>query len=471
MVIPQYLPRLRPFAVGAVVLLLGGCASFSGDGGLDTVSSITRERTGQPVVFSKPGAGTAQAENAVSQLLSKPLTPDSAVHVALLNNRGLRASLAQLGIAEADLVQAGRMRNPGFSFTRITGDGVTEFDRGIMFDVVGLLTIPMRSKIEQRRFDIAKLQAASDAVSLAAETRRAYFNAVAAQQSAHYAQQVRASAEASAELAKRMAQVGNFSKLDQLREHAFYADATAQLARARYNATAARENLARLMGVWGARTSFSLPDRLPELPASPNNVDRIEAQAMQQRLDVQMAKLDTAITASALGLSKATGFINVLHAGYVNKNETSLPRENGYAIELELPIFDWGGARNAKAEAIYMQSVERTADTAIRARSEARQAYAAYRTSFDLARHYRDEVVPLRKTISEEVLLRYNGMLIGVLDLLDDAREQISTVNTAIEAQRDFWLADTDLQAALVGTGGSALQLAAQPSAAGAPAH
>jgi outer membrane protein TolC len=471
MVIPQYLPRPRAVAVCLALMVLGGCASFSKDGGLDAVSAVTRERTGQPVVFSKPGADTAQAENTVSHLLGKPLTPDSAVHVALLNNRGLQASLAQLGIAEADLVQAGRMPNPGFSFTRLAGDGVTEFDRGIMFDIIGLLTIPVRSKIEQRRFDIAKLQAASDAVSLAAETRRAYFNAVAAQQSAHYAQQVRASAEASAELAKRMAQVGNFSKLDQLREHAFYADASAQLARAQNNATAAREQLSRLMGVWGARMSFSLPDRLPELPASPNKVDRIEAQAMQQRLDVQMAKLDTAMTASALGLSKATGFINVLHAGYVNKNETGLPRENGYAIELALPIFDWGGSRNAKAEAIYMQSVERTADTAIRVRSEARQAYAAYRTTFDLARHYRDEVVPLRKTISEEVLLRYNGMLIGVLDLLDDAREQISTVNAAIEAQRDFWLADSDLQAAINGTGGSAQQLRDQSSAAVAPAH
>jgi outer membrane protein TolC len=337
-----------------------------------------------------------------------------------------------------------------------------------MFDIVGLLTIPLHSKIEQRRFDSAKLQAASEAVSLAAETRRAWFNAVAAQQSAHYAQQVRASAEASAELAKRMAQVGNVSKLDQLREQAFYADAIVQLAQAQLNATAAREQLSRLMGVWGARTAFSLPERLPALPSTPINIERVEAQAIQRRLDVQMAKLDTEMTASVLGLSKATGFINVLQAGYTNKSETGSPRENGYAIQLELPIFDWGGARNAKAKAIYMQSVERTAHTAIRARSEAREAYAAYRTGFDLARHYRDEVVPLRKSISAEVLLRYNGMLIGALDLLDDAREQISTVNAAIQAERDFWLADSDLQAAI---SGSALQLRQASSPDAGPAH
>jgi outer membrane protein TolC len=329
----------------------------------------------------------------------------------------------------------------------------------------------MRSNIEQRRFAIAKLEAASAAVSLAAETRRAYFNAVAAAQWAHYAQQVRTSAEASAELAKRMAAVGNISKLDQLREHAFYAEATTQLAQAQHKATTTREQLTRLIGVWGAQASFSLPDRLPDLPTAPNKVDRIEAQAMEQRLDIRMAKLDTEMTASALGLSKATGFINVLHAGYVNKNMTGEPRENGYAIELELPIFDWSGSSTAKAKAIYMQSVERTADTAIRARSEAREAYSAYRTTFDLAKHYRDETVPLRKAVSDEVLLRYNGMLIGVLELLGDAREQISTVNAAIEAQRDFWLAETDLQAAINGTGGNALQQREPSSAKAASAH
>jgi outer membrane protein TolC len=302
-------------------------------------------------------------------------------------------------------------------------------------------------------------------VRLSADTRKAWFNAVAAEQTVQYMEQVRTAAEASAELATRMAQVGNFSKLDQAREQAFYADATAQIARARHNATAAREQLSRLLGLWGEKTAFKLPDRLPHLPKTPNTINDIESQAMQQRLDVQMARRDAQVTASALGLSKATGFINVLHAGYKNKSVSDAPRENGYEIELELPVFDWGRSRTAKAEAIYMQSVHRTADTAIRARSEVREAYSAYRTSYDLARHYRDEVVPLRKKISDEMLLRYNGMLVGVFELLADARAQISSVNTAIEAQRDFWLTETDLQAAINGTGGASTQMRGQASA------
>jgi outer membrane protein TolC len=176
---------------------------------------------------------------------------------------------------------------------------------------------------------------------------------------------------------------------------------------------------------------------------------------MSQRLDLQAARRDAEATAGSLGLTRATGFINVFDAGYANKSTTGKPRENGYEIALELPIFDWGGARVARAEASYMQSVYRTADIAVRARSEVRESYSAYRTSYDIARHYRDEVIPLRKRISDEVLLRYNGMLASVFELLSDARDQVGSVNTAIEAQRDFWIADTNLQAAINGSGGA----------------
>lgn len=464
---PQSLSRSRPVVFILSTLLLTGCATFSADGGLDTVSSLTKERTGQALRQQKSEADRAQIETAVEQLLGKPLTADSAVQIALMNNKGLQASFADLGIAEADLVRAGRIGNPGFSFARMRGGDDIEIERSIMFDLVGLLTIPIRTNIEKGRFEQAKLQAAAEAVRVAADTRRAYFNAVAASQTAQYMEQVAEAAEAGAELGRRMEKVGNWSRLDQSREQAFYADAMTQVARARHNAVAAREKLTRMLGLWGNDAAFGLPQRLPELPDAPRDSTDFEAQAMQQRLDVQMAKRNAEATASALGLSRATGFVNVLHAGYANMSETGKPRANGYEIELELPIFDWGRSRTAKAESIYMQSVHRTADTAIRARSEVREAYSAYRTTYDVARHYRDEIVPLRKRISEEMLLRYNGMLIGVFELLADSRAQVASVNAAIEAQRDFWLAETDLQMALNGSGGAIAQMRTSEPAPG----
>ena len=461
MQLPPPLPAKpsRIAVIAAACALFAGCATFSPDGGMNAVSAMTKERTGQAL------PSVTQAHPVVlAELLAKPLTADDAVQIALLNNKGLHASLAELGVAEADLVQAGRMRNPGFHFSRLRGGDDVEIERGILFDLPGLLTIPIRSNIEQRHFEQAKLQAASQAVRLAAETRKAYFNAIAAQQAAAYAEQISIAAQASAELAQRMAKVGNWNKLDQAREQVFHAEATAQIARARHSATAAREQLTRLMGLWGENTAYRLPERLPDLPPSPNDIADLEAQAMKQRLDVQMARRDVEATASALGLTKATGFINVLDTGYINKSETGRPRSNGYEISLELPIFDWGGARVAKAESLYMQAVHRTADIAIRARSEVREAYSAYRTSYDLAKHYRDEIVPLRKKISDEVLLRYNGMLIGVFELLADAREQIGNVNAAIEAQRDYWLAETDLQMAINGSSTTIASLRVKPA-------
>lgn len=464
------IPPLRTIAAAAVALALSGCASFSKDGGLDAVSAMTAERIGQDLRLPQ-AADADPASPELARLLQSPLSADDAVRIALLNNRGLRASLAALGVAEADLVQAGRMRNPGVGFSRKSGGGETEIERSVMFDLVGLLSIPIRRDIEARRFEGAKLAAATSAVQLAADTRKAWFTAVAAAQSASYAEQVREAAQASADLAARMAQVGNLSRLDQAREQAFSAEASTQLARARHDATAARERLTRLMGLWGEHTTFQLPARLPELPGAAREPANIEALAMRQRLDVQLAKLNTQATARALGLSKATGFVNVLDAGYVNASTSGSPRENGYEIELALPLFDWGGARVARAEAIYMQSVHRTADIAINARSQVREAYSAYRTSYDVARHYRDEIVPLRKRISDETLLRYNGMLISVFELLADARAQISGVNAAIEAQRDYWIADTDLQATINGSGGATAGLAGASAADTAAAH
>ena len=217
---------------------------------------------------------------------------------------------------------------------------------------------------------------------------------------------------------------------------------------------AVRERLTRLMGLWGAQAQFKLPERLPDLPKAPNDLPDVEQTAMSQRMDVQAAKLGAEQLANNLGLTKATRFVNVLEVGAVRNSWnpiSDLPVQRGYTISLELPIFDWGTARVAKAEAIYMQAVNRAAETAINARSEVRQAYKGYRSSFDIARHFRDEIVPLKKRISEENQLRYNGMLIGVFELLADARSQIGSVQGYIDALRDFWIAQADLDMALIG--------------------
>ena len=467
----QRLRALTSF-IGATLAALGlaGCATSSSDGGIGAVRTLTQERLGSTLVLPAKGSDAAQAA-AVDALLGQPLTAEAAVQVALLNNRGLRASLAGLEIADADLVQAGRLVNPRFTFGNKRSSEAFTIDRTVLFNVMALIARPLAQEVAARQSGMAQLQVAADVLQLAGETRRAWVLAVGLQESVEYFEQVKLAADIGAELAVRMVNAGNFSKLARMREQAFQADATAQLVRAKQAAGIAREQMSRLLGV-AHPESLRLPARLPQLPAGPIEPVDAERIAMEHRVDVQIARRSAEALARNLGLTRATRFINVLEFGYANESAAGERRQNGYEIEVELPIFDWGDARLARSEATYMQSVHRAANVATTARSEVRERYQRYRAAYDLARQYRDEIVPLRKRIAEENLLRYNGMLIGVFDLLADAREQVATVNASIEALRDFWLADNELQLGLSGTSGSPGSLppiAMPPGAAAAP--
>lgn len=462
------LPSRRTVAALAVISLLAGCASFSKDGGFDAVGAAVKARTGETPTWVR---NTSEAESVAAEVkkrLDAPLGPDDAVRVALLNNRGLQAAYSSLGIAESELVQAGRWVNPGFSIGRLTRGDELEIERAFIFNLMSLFTMPRRVEIAEGRFEQAKLAAASEALNVAHEARRAWFEAVAARESLTYFEQVMTAAEAGAELARRMAGVGNFSKLQRMREQAFYADAAAQLARARQVTLASREKLARVLGVLEGADSLKLPERLPDLPQAPREATPLEAAALRDRLDVQSAKREAEALAASLGLTEATRFVNVLELKTIYNTESPRPPQKGFEVELRLPIFDRGDARLAGAQHRYMQAVHRTAQLAVNARSEVREAYGAYRTAFDLARHYREEIVPLRKRISEQNALRYGGMLIGVFELLADARQTSASVTAAIDAQRDFWLAEGALQLAL--TGRSPGSMAMGPSAAASPA-
>ncbi|SHN40122.1 Outer membrane efflux protein [Duganella sacchari] len=447
---------LYKLAGGAsLVLLLSGCASLSGDGGFGAAAGVSEARTGAKA--SVAGHLPRNDDDArvlaavIHEKLGQPLAADDAVQIALLNNRGLQASYWSLGVAEADLVQAGRLQNPVLDFKRSHGGGEVGIERTLTFNLIGLITAPMASRIEGRRYEQSKLLVANEALKVAADTRRAWVDAVASAQMASYAQQVEASAQASAELAERMRKAGNWSSLDQAREQAYHAQTLADVVHAQKAAVAAREKLTRLLGLSGEQAvNYRLPDHLPELPTAPRELADIEQTALNERLDIQAARLDTEQTASTLGLTRTTRFINVLDLGVV-RNSEGATATRGYELSLEIPLFDWGSARVARAEATYMQSVNLLAQATVDARSEARENYADYRASYDLARHYRDKVVPLRKQISDQTLLRYNGMLMSVFELLADAREQATAVSGYIAALKDYWTAQANLEAALGG--------------------
>jgi outer membrane protein TolC len=447
---------------------LTGCASLSPDGGSARVQQLVAPHLPQQeLAVARSEADRERAAQQVLRLLAEPLSADAAVQIALLNNRGLQARFAQLGLTEAETVMASRLPNPGFSFGRSRRGDEREIERGLHFNLAQVLALPWTAPLEARRFEQAQSATALAVLMLAADTRKAWIHAVAAEESVRYAAQVMQAAQASAELARRMAAVGNFNKLQQAREQGFLADAALGAAMAERQALAAREKLIRLLGLWGEpAANLKLPERLPELPTEPADQPDIESRAMAQRLDLQGARQAMAQLAANLQLTKSTRFVNVLELGLMHNSSNEEPRQRGWEISFELPLFDGGGARVAQAEAAYRKALHEAAELAVNARSEVREAYGQYRAAWDIAHHHTSEIVPLRQRIAEENLLRYNGMLIGVFELLADARVQIASVNAAIQAQRDFWLAQADLEMALIGKP----NLGAMPSAAATPA-
>jgi outer membrane protein TolC len=440
-----------------VTLLLSGCATFSSDAGMEVVSGIaaTELRKDALKIGSEKTAAAAQAR--VQKLLASTLSADAAVQIALLNNRGLQAAYNELGIAEAAAVEASLPPNPALSISRLSTPVELDIERRVAGDLLALATLPARANIAADRFHQAQLHAAEETLRVAAEARRHYYHAVASRQLVTSLNRASSAAETSAKLARQLGESGAMNKLDQARQQAFYIDITTQLIAARQRAASEREALIRSLGLSGKELEFKLPETLPALPRRLGTLPAVEAEAVRRRVDLKIARIEVDALAKSHGLTNATRFINLLDVAGVSRTQ----REGGGAsgtgggveVELQVPIFDFGEARLRQARESYAQAVNRLIEETVNVRSQARDAYRAYRSAYDIAIRYRDQALPLRQTISDEILLRYGAMQLDVFTLLTEARQRVAVNIAGIQAQRDFWLASTDLVAAVTGGG------------------
>jgi outer membrane protein TolC len=440
-------------------LLLSGCAAFSPDAGMSGVADVVANTIRKDVIAVRTVEDGERADVLVAQLLRRTLSVDSAVQIALLNNRGLQAAYNELALAEADAIEQSLPPNPTFSLSRITGGGGFEIERQVAGDILALATLPFRSEIARRRFHEAQLRAALETLRLAADVRRAYYQAVGSNELVVLLTETKTTAETIAQLSEKLGQTGGLNKLDQAREQVFYAEVTADLATARQQATSARERLARLLGVWDGQVDFKLSKALPSLPRSPKSLPNIEVEAIGRRVDLQMARIELDLLAKALNLTEATRFVTLLDLAGISR-KTKEPegtpfRQRGFDLLLQIPIFDGGEVRVRQAAESYNIAFNRLTEKAVNVRSEARDAYRAYRSTYDIAGHYQREVIPLRNIISDEAQLRYGSMQIDVFALLTEAKLRIAAQRASIDARRDFWLAHSDLQSAVDGGGRS----------------
>ncbi len=448
--------RWRPATVIAGALTLAACQTFSPDGGLSVAAGVAHQELRKDIVALRTQDDVSAAQARVAKLLKRPLTAETAAQIALLNNRGLQAAYNELGIAEAVKVRQSLPPNPAISISRLSGSVETEIDRQIVGNILALATLPARAEIAAGRFQQAQLTAALATLRVAAEARRAFYRAVAAQEVAGLLAQSTSAAATTEQLAKRLRESGAMNKLDQAREQAFHADLTTRLAAARQRAMSERERLIRVLGLSGRDLDFKLPGSLPVLPRHARTRLAVEREAVGRRIDLHIARLELQTLAKSYGLTKATRFVNVLDAGYADKITDDKVtgesvRDRGFAVSFEVPIFDFGETRVREAEQTYMKALNSLAQKAVVVRSEARNAYRSYRSSYDIASHYEREVLPLRKVVSDELMLRYGAMQVDVFTLLADARQSIAAKAAAVDALRDFWLASTELSAAMVG--------------------
>ncbi|MEN3793422.1 TolC family protein [Fulvimarina sp. MAC3] len=464
---------VRHLIIACLPLVFAGCVSatedFETDLGFSLVSGQTAQRLGKEAIWIQDRSQAAAARDRVNQLLaSRYVGIDAATQVAILNNKRLQATYADVGLSVADLWQEGLLANPTIS-VGYSGMGVGRtIESVVAANLTRLLTRERRLDVAEVRVLQAQLSAVDATLALAAETRRAWIEVVGAWEAVSSLNQAKTAADAAAELSRELGKTGAMPKADQAREQAFYAELTGQTAEARLAANLAKERLYRVMGVWGKDLDFEVPNALPSLPGSLKSYGAVEAEALKNRVDLQVARLELEALARSYGLTKATRYVSDLDlaAGVEVEKEVEETEDGGEesenvvsaAIEagIEIPIFDSGQARLRKAEFQYLKAANLLAAKAVDVRAEARAAYKAYRGRHEIARHYRSSVVPLRVTVEKESLLTYNGMITNTFDLLADTRAKLGAILTAEQAKRDFYLADADLVAAVYGGLGSA---------------
>ncbi len=455
-----------PLVLGACVGAVPGIYTDT-KAGFETVSAQSSAAIGKRTAFAQTQAENEALKRQVQSMVKgKRIGADTAVQAALYNNKGLQAAYANVGLSAAEAWQESTPQNPVVSIG-LLGIGAPELGayRAIegLFraNILDAATRKQRIAIADAAFQQAQQAAVNDTLALANQTRVAWINAVAAFETVSYLTQAKRTSDAGSELARKLGETGALNKAGQAREQAFNAELAGQLAQARLNATRAKEELTRLMGLWGDDVSYTVPDALPALPPSVGRISNLERKALANRVDLRVAKLGLAAQAAAFGLTDQTRIVSDLEivAGAELEREVG---EDGdiekvvtpqVELEFAIPIFDSGKARMRKAELSYLQAANVLAEKAVNVRSEARGAEASYHASYKIARHYRDVVVPLRTTVEEEGLLSYNGMITNTFELLTDVREKLAAQLEAANAKRDFYLAQAELTAAIYGGG------------------
>lgn len=432
--------------LGVLLIFISGCATVSLDAGFTDVSRVVEERGGGKVVWQGGSELDKEVGEKVAGLLSNKLTIESVVQVALLNNRELQALYSDLGVAQADLVQAGLLNNPIFdaAIKIPNAGGRTNLELSAVWSFLDIFYLPLRKRVAAAKFEAVKLQISGAVLDFAAQVRSAFFVHQANEQLLELRQTILKALAASWDIARRLNEAGNITDLELARNRALTEAGKLALRSAEIAVRQSREQLNDLMGLWGKDTNWQTDGRLADIPAQAIETESLENVALRKSLDLLHARQRVAVAGEQLGFDKNTALVPELHAGPFGEREEDSWRV-GPTLEFPIPLFDQGQARVGRAAAELRRVQQEYYALAVRIRSMTRAARNRMEGSRDRALYYRDILLPLHQRIVAESQLHYNAMQLGPVQLLRAREQQIETAVGYVEALRDYWLAETDL--------------------------
>jgi cobalt-zinc-cadmium efflux system outer membrane protein len=416
------------------------------DAGFEGVRATVEERGEARIYWNNGTELDKEAVAKVASLIKAQLTVDEAVQIALLNNRDLQALYTDLGVAQADLVQAGLLNNPIFdaAIKFPNAGGRSNLELSAVWNFLDIFYLPLRKRVASGRFEEAKLRIAGSVLDFSAQVRTEFYAHVANEQMLELRQTIVKALSASLEVSRRLHEAGNITDLDFARNRALAEASKLALRSAELAARQSREQLNDLMGLWGKDTEWQTAGRLPDIPTDAMRTDDLERVSLSRSVDLLLARQRIIVAGEQLGFNRATALIPELHAGPLGERE-----EDGWSVgptfEFPIPIFDQGQGRVGRAAAELRRTQQEYYALAIRIRSMARAVRDRMEGARDRAMYYRDILLPLQERIVNESQLQYNAMQLGPIQLLRAREQQIETAVAYIETLRDYLLAQGDL--------------------------
>jgi outer membrane protein, heavy metal efflux system len=390
----------------------------------------------------------------VAKLLRKPLTVASAVQIALLSNRGLQATFGEIGIAQADVIEAVTAPNPSVDFDvqfPVAAAQMNRYGWLVAQESVQILMIPLKKKIAEERLEAAELRVAAETLRLVAEVKAAYFTYQGDQQGSRDSKSSRKQMRPRS-TAQKQFEAGNITDFALLQSQSSYSQGRLDLAKAETDLRSQREKLNRLLGLWGTDTDWEIKGDIMPIPDSNFTTKRLESLAVAQRLDLRAAHRNLTSIISALGLTKTYRWVPVLNMGFTGERDTDGALNMGPSFSIELPIFNQGQSRIARGEAQLRMAESKLEAMAVDIRSEVRELRDRLLSLADMAKYYHDDLLPTRIRMVNNAILQYNAMQFSPYELFLAKSQELEAERGYFDTLRDYWITRAELESAVGGT-------------------